>query len=622
MPLALPSLGAAVVAAQRTLRRFPLVLAAAALAAAASVLAIEDVGPEWLHARLILMASLGIPLFTAAALLAERQARRALAQLALGALGAVLLAGFFAGWPHWSDPVRFGRYVQLSVAFHLFVVFVPFVGRDGRNAFWQYNRVLLERAIVAAIFTGTLFLGIDLALVALDKLFGVDVPPTAYPRVWAVIAFVFNTWFFLGGVPEDPAALEERRDYPAVLRIFAQYALVPLVSVYLVILTLYLGKVVVTWDWPSGWIGWLVSGVAAAGIFALLLVHPITDDPEQRWIATFTRQFWIAVLPSVVMLWLALYQRVHQYGITERRYSLILLSLWLAALAVYYALTRSRNIRVIPVSLCVLALLTFAGPWGAYAVSEGSQAGRLHATLERNGMFAGGMVRAPAREVSAEDRAEISAATRYLLETHGSGAIAPWFADTSARRVVRIAGERGRENWDQADRWADTIVTRLGVAYISRAAARTGPQYSNYSAPVVTELSVRGFDYLLTIGDAGKGQPDSALHATWSRRPLAVRVVRERDTLVVVPLDSMLTRLRARDAQRPRQAAAAPGPGGPEGRGRPRAVVEPRAELFIADAESRTARARVYVGGITVKDSAGARRVESVTGRVLLALKR
>ena len=40
---------------------------------------------------------------------------------------------------------------------------------------------------------------------------------------------------------------------------FAQYTLVPLVSMYLVILTLYFGKVVVTWDWPQGWIGYLVS---------------------------------------------------------------------------------------------------------------------------------------------------------------------------------------------------------------------------------------------------------------------------------------------------------------------------------------------------------------------------
>jgi hypothetical protein len=53
----------------------------------------------------------------------------------------------------------------------------------------------------------------------------------------------------------------------AGLKVFAQYLLVPIVIRHLVILTAYLVKVLITWDWPSGWIGWLVSGVAAVGIF-------------------------------------------------------------------------------------------------------------------------------------------------------------------------------------------------------------------------------------------------------------------------------------------------------------------------------------------------------------------
>jgi hypothetical protein len=320
------------------------------------------------------------------------------------------------------------------------------------------------------------------------------------------------------------------------------------------------------------------------------------------------------------MLWMAIWQRVSQYGITERRYFLILLSLWLAGLAVYYGVTRAKTIRVIPVSLCIVALLSFAGPWGAYAVSEGSQVGRLRATLERNGMFAAGTVRPPAKEMSADDRAEISAVVRYLLETHGTGAIAPWFADTGARRVVRTAGERGRGSLDQGDRWADTVVTRLGVEYVSRAAARMGALYTNYQTGEAAALPVRGFDYLLPIRDTNKGEPDSVSVATWSRRPFAVRVMRGRDTLVVVPLDSMLAKLAERDASRARPRAPQRGRGGVTVE--TRNIQEPRSELFTTEGESRSARARVYVRLIAVKDSAGTRRIESLTGRVLLALKR
>ena len=600
MPILLPSLGAAVAGAHRTLRRFPLAIGAGAVAAAAGILMFEELGPEWLHGRLTASASLGIAVFTAAALLAERQRRRGPAQAVLGLAGLLVLAGYFAGWPHWAEPVRAFRYAQLSVAAHLLVVLVPFARTERRNAFWQFSRVLLERAVLAAVFSGTLFLGLALALAALDNLFGVDVPDRAYGRVWLLTAFLFNTWFFLGGVPEDPRALEERRDYPAVLRVFARYALVPLVSVYLVILTVYLAKVVVTWDWPNGWIGWLVSGVAGAGILTLLLVSPIAEDAEQRWIATFSRGFWFAAIPSLVMLWLALYQRVHQYGVTERRYLLIALSLWLAGLAAYYAVTRSRNIRLIPATLCVASLLTFAGPWGPYAVSEASQVGRLRATLERNGMFADGALRRPAGVVGAADRTEISAVVRYLLETHGTGAIAPWFADPATRHMVEAAARAGGDTWTAADRWAQLIVSRMGVAYVDRAAARSGGERASYAATEPAQLPVRGFDYLLPIRDTARAEPDSVFQAVWSPEPPVLRIVRGTDTVLVLPLDSMLARMRARAAS-PAGAPEAP---------------------FAVEGESRTARAVAYVRYVAEKDTAGTRRLDALTGRVLLALKR
>ena len=46
---------------------------------------------------------------------------------------------------------------------------------------------------------------------------------------------------------------------------------------------------------------------------------------EHRWVRTYTRGFYVALLPAIVMLWLAIGKRVAQYGITERRYFLIVL---------------------------------------------------------------------------------------------------------------------------------------------------------------------------------------------------------------------------------------------------------------------------------------------------------
>jgi hypothetical protein len=257
-----------------------------------------------------------------------------------------------------------------------------------------------------------------------------------------VLTFVFNPWFFIAGIPEDFGALETLTEYPRGLRAFTQYVLVPIVAIYLVILTLYLAKVLVTRQWPSGWIGYLVSGVAGVGILSWLLVRPLEERAEHAWVKTFTRGFYIALMPAIVMLWLAIWKRVEQYGITERRYFLIILSLWLAGIAVYYTVSRSRNIKVIPATLCAIAVLGFAGPWSAYSVARASQTRRLASVLERNGLLANGELRpAPAPSaVSDSDATAIRAGLRYLIETHGRRSVDRWIGDRLRTRLSPIRG--------------------------------------------------------------------------------------------------------------------------------------------------------------------------------------
>jgi hypothetical protein len=539
----LPSIGVLVEAARAAGRRFPLTLACGFAAAAAAILTADDVGPAWLHDRLLAAATLGLPLCTATTLLGERL-RRAGYRAALAVAAVAVLAAVDASWNGWSEPVRFARYVELSLTFHLLVAFAPFVGRDRTAAFWEYNRVLFTRFLIAGLSSGTLFLGLALALAALDKLFGVELPRTAYLRVWALCAFVFTTWFFLGGVPRDPGALEQPREYPPVLRVFAQYTLVPLVTVYLVILSLYFAKVVVSWDWPSGWIGYLVSGVAGAGILTLLLVHPLAERPDQRWVGGFARAFWAGMLPAVVMLWLAIYQRIHQYGFTEPRYFLLLLSLWLGAIAVFFGATRSRAIQIIPMSLCLLSAAAFAGPWSAYAVSRRSQLGRVRDLLSAHGMLAGGAVRRAAADFSGDDRRALSGAVGYLVATHGSGSLRPLLGDSFATAVIGPV-ERGPSSPEARAR---AIVEALGVSYADRRGNAEHPGVRvTFEADDRVPTPIAGYDLLVPIrtkppsGPEGGGGP----YALLVRSTRSIRVVRAGRILIDVPLDPALQRARA-----------------------------------------------------------------------------
>ena len=535
-----PSLGEALHGAAATLRRFPLPLASGAVAALSAILISDDLGPLWLHDSMLAAATLGIPLLLAVTLLGERTSS-ALWRAGLALAAVAVLAGVQRSWNGWSEPMRFTRFVQLALVCHLLVAFGPFAWRERPRAFWQYNRLLLQRFILAGMSSGTLFLGLALAMAALDKLFGVDVPHQAYLRLWVLCAFVFNTWFFLGGVPRDLDVLESSTEYPAVLRVFAQYTLVPLVTVYLVILTVYFAKVLVTRVWPSGWIGYLVSGVAGAGILALLLVHPLVEREDQRWVRVFARNFWLGIMPAVVMLWLAIYQRIHQYGFTEPRYFLLVLSLWLGGTAAYHATTRSRRILGIPASLCALAVLTYAGPWGAFSVSRRSQLARVHRMLEAHGVLVGGTLRRAAADFPVADQQALSGAVRYLVETHGARSLAPMLGDSFATRVL-VHAERSRAGADLAAR---TIVEALGATYVDRrSSAGDGAPWFNVVAEERFALPIGGYDVLLALRDGPPPAtaPDTGLAAYLVREARAVRVSRAGRPLIDVPRDSLLSR--------------------------------------------------------------------------------
>lgn len=614
-----PSIAMVVGEAGRTFRRFPLVAVSALLAAAAAVAMVEEPEQTQRFLRLLATASLGLPLFTALALVVERGRPGGKADGApvfrpwptpvaaiLQLAGVAVLAAVYVAWPHWHDQLAVRRYLQLSLAFHLLVAFLPFAAPGERNGFWQFNKTLFIRFLIAALYAHVLFAGLSVAILALDKLFGVNVAEERYLELWILIGFVFTTTFFLGGVPRDLSGLDAVTDYPRGLRVFSQFILAPLVTVYLVILTLYLGKVAITRVWPSGWIGYLVSSVSVAGILSLLLVAPVRERAENAWIATFSRWFYLVLLPSVAMMLLAVWKRVDQYGVTENRYFLIVLSVWLAVVAVYFTFRRWGSIKIIPGSLCAVALITLGGPWGAYQVSARSQTHRLAGILERNGMLVDGRVRAAAApdSVSLDDQREMTAIFTYLLETHGTGPVAGWFKDGLAG-VDTVGGEARRGDGWRARRQTERILDDLGVPY-AEAWERPGRRaFFHLEAPSAeTVLPLEGYDYYVHVGGVDMPPVEvggHTLRVDYEIGSISLRVREGDQVLVRVPLGGLIE--KARTGPRPRRAEGESG------------------SVWTMTAENDRVAVLLAVRGMRGRWEGESPRLTSLTGELLLRFK-
>jgi hypothetical protein len=504
----LPSFARLAEEAAAAARRFPLALLCGVIAAVAGILLVDAGEGEEVYLRILYAASLGLPLFIGLEMVAERRDWSVVGRVVAISAGALLLLAIYLLRQGWSEDVALDRYFQLWLGLHLFVAVGPYLGVNEQNGFWQYNMSLFLRFLVATLFAVVLYFGLSIALLAIDNLFGLDVDGEWYGRLWFILAFVFHPWFFLGGVPHDFAALESRRLFPHGLKVFGQYILAPIVALYLVILTAYLGKVLVTQEWPSGWIGWLVSSVAVAGILSLLLLRPIEETEENRWVRTYARWFWVALIPSIGMLLAAIWKRIDQYGVTERRYFLVVLSLWLAGIALFYIVRRRGSLKVIPATLAVGAFVTLAGPWGAYAVSERSQVDRLREILARNGMLADGRISAPATEPTFQDRREMSAVVRYLVGTHDVEAIEPWF-ESGLADVDTVGIDPGRMTDDEIETRTESIVARMGVGYVNRWAGMAGDEYNLQAVNDAEPLDVSGRDWAVRDWSAWGERSDS-----------------------------------------------------------------------------------------------------------------
>jgi hypothetical protein len=492
----LPSITYVTSEARRTAFRFPVTLVCAFTAAVCAILLIDNGNDEsGVVTRLLMVSQMGIPLSIALELLARRRGgdRSFVVRWFYRLSGLILLVAYYVTLPADISTVAFIRFIQLNVGLHLLVAVMPYLGVDDANGFWQYNKTLFLRLLSGLVFSITLFSGLGIAIAALDQLFGVDVGEEIYFRLWCSVIFVFNTWYFLGGIPADLRELSQRRDYPSILKVFSQYILAPLVAIYLVILLAYFFKILVTTQWPSGWIGYLVSSVGTVGLFSLVLLHPLVGQPENRWVNTYARLFYIFLLPAIVMLLLAIYKRIAQYGVTENRYFLTVLTLWLAFVTLYGLFSRKKTIKVIPVTLCIVAFVTSIGPWGAYSVSRSSQLQRLTGLLQANRLLEAGRLVPAKQDVTVQARKEISAVFDYLIDRHGLETVSPWFDAALTAEVDSIPGY-GPRNKRHHYEITSAVMTYLDLEYPEAYARSSPPVY--YFARAISEepTDISGYD--------------------------------------------------------------------------------------------------------------------------------
>ena len=271
-----------------------------------------------------------------------------------------------------NNPKYLGRFFLYFIAGHLFVFFAPFIAKWNKEAYWNYLKSIAFAIVRSALFSGVLYLGLVFALLAIDSLFDVYIPGERYGQLFIFCLGIVNTWIYLSDFPKN--VLEDTTiHFNKALEVFVKYILIPLVMLYIIILYAYSLKILLQWELPQGWVSYMVTALAILGFVVQVIINPIQKTIKAWTINRFYPWFYILLLPLIILLFTAIFRRISDYGITENRYFVMITAFWILGISLYLLFTKGKKLKVLPITLFILALVSSFGPWSAFIVSQNSQ---------------------------------------------------------------------------------------------------------------------------------------------------------------------------------------------------------------------------------------------------------
>ncbi|HQJ60284.1 MAG TPA: DUF4153 domain-containing protein, partial [bacterium] len=257
---------------------------------------------------------------------------------------------------------------------------------------------------------------------------------------------IIAPWVVMAGIPEIEK-ISEVEVVEKAAALISKFVFIPVVLFYLVILYLYFGKVLFFEELPKGMTSYLILSFCTAGSITYSIILEESKRAQKGITAMYEKWFYRTVFPLLFLLWYAVWKRTDDYGITEKRYILIVLSVLLTTWASYFIFSKRKNIVIIPLLTAIVSILISFGPWGMFETSYRSQKTRIIEILEKNQLLENGKIIPSTKDVSFEDRKNLGSALLYIETRWGLNRISeiiPENADISTtpqKYLSRYSGE-------------------------------------------------------------------------------------------------------------------------------------------------------------------------------------
>ena len=343
-------------------------------------------------------------------------------QFALGSVFFLLCAIYI-----YMNPLPGRALFSLNIAAFLSIFIAPFAGKITPNASQYWFQYAVWKQLVLTICTaGLLYLITLFTLFSLNFLFESNsswVLSTGLPLITTLVC----PFLGMSGIPDRFDV--KPKAYPELLRRTLQYIAVPFFFIYSMILYIYVGKILIVGSLPKGHFADIISAFGPFGVGTYIISYPFHD---MATIFTLFRKHFFKIL-SIPLLLLAvgIATRVHEFGITESRYSILIFLIWFTLCTGFsFIKNEGQENKLIFLSLIALLVISSVGPLQMEKVSEWSQIHRLKTLLTKNQMLVEGKIHKSTVRLNTQDADNIQSIVKYLVRTEKVKSLEEWFPNT------------------------------------------------------------------------------------------------------------------------------------------------------------------------------------------------
>ena len=302
-----------------------------------------------------------------------------------------------------------GEIINITATILIFYVLfylIPIVYRNENRE--KYLQSVVGNQIITIGFALVLFLGFSAIIGTVDVLL-VNLSHTLYIHAFVFSSAVFGVIFFVSRLKEKDESLENYA-LPKIVEVLICYILIPLILIYTAILYLYFAKIIFTLKMPKGVVSHLVLWYTAFSLFIIIMVTPITFKNK---FAKFYKKFFPMIsVPLILLALFSINERIFQYGITENRYLVVILVIWLLFNMILYIV--KNDVKWVLISYIFAILIAVFSPFNLVTVSINSQNKRLERLLIKNGIIQNGKITNKNDKVSIKSKNEIMSVIDYF----------------------------------------------------------------------------------------------------------------------------------------------------------------------------------------------------------------